>query len=164
MSICIINGANLNMLGRREPDVYGFDTLGTVVGKCEKLCVERGIKFEHFQSNHEGEIIDFIQKSSGMKYFIANLGAFTHTSIAIRDAFLSIGISAKNNYNNDTGQSLLLELHISNIFKREEFRHKSFISDISIGIISGLGWYGYKIATEFFIEKIKEKDGSKGGN
>ena len=145
MSICIINGANLNMLGVREPSVYGTQTLAQVIEKCEKLCVEAGVKFEHFQSNHEGEIVDFIQKTQGVKYFIANLGAFTHTSIAIRDAFLSI----------KTEKTHIIELHISNVFKREEFRHKSFISDISLAVISGLGTQGYALATKYCIEREK---------
>src|SRR5574343_812582 len=129
MSICIINGVNLNMLGMREPSVYGTQTLTDIIEKCKKLCDDSGVKFEHFQSNHEGEIVDFIQKTQGVEYFIANLGAFTHTSIAIRDAFLSI----------KTEKTHIIELHISNVFKREEFRHKSFISDISLAVMSGLG-------------------------
>jgi len=143
MSICIINGANLNMLGSREPEVYGFETLAQVVEKCKKLCDDSGVKFEHFQSNHEGEIVDFIHKTQGVEYFIANLGAFTHTSIAIRDALLSI----------KTAKTHVIELHISNIFKREAFRHQSFISDISLAVISGLGTEGYTLATKYCIEK-----------
>ena len=145
MSICIINGVNLNMLGTREPSVYGLETLEQVIEKCKHLCDEGGVKFEHFQSNHEGEIVDFIQKTQGVKYFIANLGAFTHTSIAIRDAFLSI----------KTEKTHIIELHISNVFKREEFRHKSFISDISLAVISGLGTQGYALATKYCIEREK---------
>ena len=144
MSICIINGVNLNMLGTREPEVYGFETLEQIIEKCKKLCDDSGVKFEHFQSNHEGEIVDFIQKTQSVEYFIANLGAFTHTSIAIRDAFLSI----------KTAKTHIIELHISNIFKREAFRHQSFISDISLAVISGLGTEGYTLSTQYCIEKI----------
>ena len=133
------------MLGKREPEVYGFETLKNVIEKCKKLCDEAGVEFEHFQSNHEGEIIDFIQQSKGVEYFIANLGAFTHTSIAIRDAFLSI----------KTEKTHIIELHISNIFKREEFRHKSFISDISLAVISGFGTEGYALTTKYCIERVK---------
>ena len=147
MSICIINGVNLNMLGSREPSVYGFETLEQIIEKCKKLCDDSGVEFEHFQSNHEGEIVDFIQKTQGVEYFIANLGAFTHTSIAIRDAFLSI----KNE------KTHIIELHISNIFKREEFRHKSFISDISLAVISGFGTEGYTLATKYCIDHILKK-------
>ena len=146
MSICIINGANLNMLGAREPSVYGTQTLADIVEKCKNLCDEGGVKFEHFQSNHEGGIIDFIQQNGGkFQYIIANLGAFTHTSIAIRDALLSI----------KTEKTHIIELHISNVFKREEFRHKSFISDISLAVISGLGTEGYEFATKYCIEKVR---------
>ena len=144
MSICIINGVNLNMLGTREPEVYGFETLEQIIEKCKKLCDDSGVKFEHFQSNHEGEIVDFIQKTQSVEYFIANLGAFTHTSIAIRDAFLSI----------KTAKTHIIELHISNIFKREAFRHQSFISDIATAVISGLGTEGYTLSTQYCIEKI----------
>ena len=139
MSICIINGPNLNMLGSRETEVYGFETLEHIIEKCKKLCDDSGVKFEHFQSNHEGEIVDFIQKTQCVEYFITNLGAFTHTSIAIRDALLSI----------KTAKTHIIELHISNVFKREEFRHKSFISDISLAVISGLGTQGYALATKY---------------
>jgi 3-dehydroquinate dehydratase-2 len=135
------------MLGSREPSVYGFETLEQIIEECKKLCDDSGVKFEHFQSNHEGEIVDFIQKTQGVEYFIANLGAFTHTSIAIRDAFLSI----------KTEKTHIIELHISNIFKRESFRHQSFISDIATAVISGLGTQGYALATKYCIDRILKK-------
>lgn len=147
MSICIINGVNLNMLGRRESSIYGIKTLEEVIKPCEVLCKNNNIEFVHFQSNYEGAIIDFLHKEGEkFKFVIANLGAYTHTSIAIRDALLSI-------FRN--GEPQIIELHISNIFKREEFRHKSFISDISLAVISGLGTDGYLVATQYAVQKIK---------
>lgn len=147
MSICILNGPNLNMLGKREVSVYGHAKLEDAISPCEKLCKENKVEFTHFQSNHEGEIVDFLHKNiNKFQYIIANLGAYTHTSVAIRDAFCSI----KN------GElPKIIELHISNVFAREEFRHHSFISDIAIAVISGLGTDGYLLATQFAIGKIK---------
>lgn len=147
MSICILNGVNLNMLGMRESSIYGNKTLQQAIAPCEELCKENNISFTHFQNNCEGEIVNFLHEHGGnFQYIIANLGAYTHTSIAIRDAFLSI----KNN------EFLkIIELHISNVFAREDFRHKSFISDISLGVISGFGVEGYLLATQFAIKNIR---------
>lgn len=147
MSILIINGPNLNMLGKREESIYGNTTLNDAMLPCQKLCEQHKILFKDFQSNNESEIIDFLHLNGGnFKYIIANFGAFTHTSIAIRDALLSI--QNKNSAPN------IIEVHISNIYKREEFRHKSFISDIAIAVMCGFGIDGYYLATEFAIKKI----------
>ena len=146
MSILILNGANLNMLGKREEGIYGNSTLENAIDPCRKLCKQHNINFQHFQSNNEGDIINFLHKNTEQfQFIIANLGAFTHTSIAIRDAILSI---------QNEGKPQIIELHISNTHKREEFRHKSFISDISHGIITGFGIEGYLLATKFAIYKI----------
>jgi 3-dehydroquinate dehydratase-2 len=147
MSICILNGPNLNMLGRRESAIYGTQTLEQTIRPCEELCKKNSIELTHFQSNHEGEIIDFLHKNGEkFQYIIANLGAYTHTSIAIRDAFGSI----------KSGElPKIIELHISNVYAREEFRHKSLIASIAIAVISGLGTEGYLLATQYAINKIK---------
>jgi len=147
MSICILNGPNLNMLGKRENSIYGYSTLEQTIKPCEELCKKNGVEFTHFQSNHEGEIIDFLHKNGEkFQYIIANLGAYTHTSIAIRDAFGSI--------KNGTLPKII-ELHISNVFAREEFRHKSFISDIALAVISGFGTEVYLLATQYAVNQIK---------
>ena len=147
MSVCIINGPNLNMLGKRENSIYGTQTLEQTIKPCEELCKKNSIEFTHFQSNHEGEIIDFLHKNGEkFQYIIANLGAYTHTSIAIRDAFGSI----------KSGElPKIIELHISNIYAREEFRRKSYIQDIAIAVISGLGTEGYLLTTQYVVNQIK---------
>ena len=132
--IIIINGPNLNLLGEREQSQYGSITLEKVKENCQKKSNELGLKVDFAQSNIEGEIVDIIQDSrKNFDGMIINAAAFTHTSVAIRDAL-------------DIFKKPIIELHISNIYKREEFRHKSLISDIVTGGIFGLGADGYILA------------------
>ena len=134
MKVLVIHGPNLNLLGSREPDVYGSTTLDEINAGLEQIATENHIELEPFQSNAEHEIVAKIQESMNeIAYIIINPGALTHTSIAIRDALLGVGVS-------------FYEVHISNIFSREEFRHKSLISDIVTGGIFGLGSNGYILA------------------
>lgn len=143
--VLVINGANLNFLGIREKGIYGEESLEQINEKLGEYGKNQGIELEFFQSNHEGEIVDKIQAAFNKKDFlIINPGAFTHYSIAIRDAVLSIGIGC-------------IEVHLSNIYKREEFRHKSLMSDISIGTITGFGSYGYKMALDYIINMEKAR-------
>ena len=131
MKILIIHGPNLNMLGKREPEIYGAGTLQEINRLLRDESKELGVKNEIFQSNSEGEIVGRIQDA--MKKFdglLINPGAYTHTSIAIRDAILSAGLPA-------------VEVHISNIYKREDFRQKSFISGVALGVVSGFGADSY---------------------
>lgn len=145
----IINGPNLNLLGKRENGIYGNQNLEEIITECQNLCQKHGIEFAHFQSNHEGQIIDYIHENiSKTSACIANLGAYTHTSIAIRDA-LSASKSIKD--------FPLIEAHISNIYTREEFRHKSMISDISTAVITGFGANSYRLSTIYAIEFILRK-------
>ena len=139
MKLIIINGPNLNLIGVREKKIYGDMSFETYY---ESLLKKFGkIKLEYFQSNHEGELIEKIQEV-GFKYdgIIINAGGFTHTSVALRDAIASVDTPA-------------IEVHISNILSREDFRKKSFLSDVCTGIISGLGLIGYEAAIKYFIEK-----------
>ena len=133
-NIIVINGPNLNLLGEREQSQYGSITYEELKNKCLKYSKDIGVNIEFTQSNIEGEIVTIIQKAKE-KYdgLIINAGGFTHTSVAIRDALVVI-------------KKPSIELHISNIYKREEFRHKSMISDIVTGIICGLGANGYILA------------------
>ena len=136
MKVLIINGPNLNMLGQREEDLYGQLTLeeinALIIKKAESIRVE----VEFFQSNEEGRIVSTIQESAKVfDYIIINPAAFTHTSIAIRDALLSV-------------KSKFIEVHLSNIFSREDFRHNSFVSSIAFGVISGFGHEGYLMALD----------------
>ncbi|WP_040228724.1 type II 3-dehydroquinate dehydratase [Bhargavaea cecembensis] len=135
MDILCLNGPNLNRLGKREPDIYGTKTLDDVEARLGEKAGELGARISFFQSNHEGCLIDRIHEAAdeGMEGIIFNPGAFTHTSVALRDAVASVGIPT-------------VEVHISNIHTREEFRHHSFIAPVCIGQIAGLGTHGYELA------------------
>jgi 3-dehydroquinate dehydratase-2 len=129
--ILILNGPSINMLGKREPQIYGNITLSEIEKQINSLAKELKIAVEFFQSNHEGEIVDKIQKCIGtISSIIINPAAFTHTSVAIRDALSAVSIPT-------------IEVHISNIYSREDFRHKSYIAPVALGQISGLGVEGY---------------------
>ncbi|MDE3060061.1 MAG: type II 3-dehydroquinate dehydratase [Pseudomonadota bacterium] len=134
--ILIVNGPNLNTLGTREPDIYGHETLSDIEAKCKAHAQSLGLALDAFQSNHEGEIVDKIQQA-GKDYrgLIVNAGAYTHTSIAIMDALLSLKIP-------------VIEVHLSNIFRREAFRHESYISKAAKGVICGFGSDSYRLALE----------------
>ena len=141
MKILIINGPNLNMLGKREPEIYGSQTLEDINNEIRERAKSLGIETEFFQSNTEGEIINLIQNAKD-KYtngIILNAGAFTHYSYAIRDAVAII-----------SGDIPVVEVHLSNIYKREEFRHKSVLAEVCIGQVSGFGKYSYMMALEYF--------------
>ena len=142
-NIIVINGPNLNLLGEREQSQYGSITYEELKNKCLKYSKDIGVNIEFTQSNIEGEIVTIIQKAKE-KYdgLIINAGGFTHTSVAIRDALVVL-------------KKPSIELHISNIYKREEFRHKSMISDIVTGIICGLGANGYILAINAMQELLK---------
>tara|TARA_Y100000589_G_scaffold315960_1_gene340074 strand:- start:5307 stop:5750 length:444 start_codon:yes stop_codon:yes gene_type:complete len=145
MHILLINGPNLNLLGTREPEIYGKKTLVEIENELVELAKAKGIFMECFQSNHEGAIIDKIQTSiEKIQGIIINAGGFTHTSIAIRDALVGSSIP-------------FVEIHISNIFSRENFRKESFLTDKAIGIISGFGINSYKLALEGITEYLKNK-------
>ncbi len=141
-SILVLNGPNLNMLGMREPSIYGKETLPEMEENLRTLSREHGLGVTFFQSNHEGALIDRIQQSKNdVSGIIANLGGLTHTSIAIRDAFLSSGLP-------------VLEVHVSNVAKRESFRQKNYLSDIAVGSISGFGILGYHLAFLAFLKLL----------
>lgn len=133
--VAVINGPNLNLLGAREPEIYGSDTLDDILERLRKLGESHGVAIDDFQSNSEGECVTRIQQTmtDGTDFIILNPGAFTHTSIAMRDA-----LAAAN--------KPFIEVHLSNVFAREPFRRKSFLSDIATGVISGLGAKGYELA------------------
>lgn len=130
----IINGPNLNLLGKREPGIYGGKTLDDINDEIEMEAQKMGVRVEFFQSNVEGELVSYIQNCGGrVKGIIFNAGAYTHTSVALRDAIYAIEIP-------------VVETHISNVYKRESFRHKSMIAPACIGQICGLGTHGYILA------------------
>ena len=146
MNILLINGPNLNLLGTREPEIYGTKTLSDIEEDLKKTAENKKILLECFQSNHEGEIVDKIHESVfKIQGILINAGAFTHTSISIRDALIGSKIP-------------FVELHISNIFSREDFRKESFLTDKAVGIISGFGISGYSLALDGIIEYLSNKD------
>jgi 3-dehydroquinate dehydratase-2 len=146
MRIDLINGPNLNLLGTREPSVYGATTLTELESRLSALATEVGVGLHTFQSNTEGELVDRIQAASaaGSVGVIINPGAYTHTSIAIRDAFLGTALP-------------FIEVHISNVYAREEFRHHSTLRDIASGCIVGLGVDGYRYALDALIRTANER-------
>ncbi len=145
MKILVIHGPNLNLLGIREPEVYGSVTMEEINEGLEERASFNNIQIEAFQSNAEHEIVTKLQDSMDhIDYIIINPGALTHTSIAIRDSLLGIGVP-------------FYEVHISNIFAREEFRQKSYFSDVANGVICGLGTQGYDLALRHIIDNNKDK-------
>ena len=144
-SLLLINGPNLNLLGSREPGVYGETNLADVESRLTSLAQEQGHELKCFQSNAEHEIVDRIQQAANDKsdFILLNPGAFTHTSIAIRDALLAVSIP-------------FIEIHLSNVFAREEFRHNSYFSDIAAGCLFGLGAYGYELALKAATQQLED--------
>lgn len=142
MKILVLNGPNLNLLGTREPEIYGTETLLDIEDKLTTKASECVVDIDFFQSNSEDGLIDRLHqaKKDLVDYVIINPGAFTHTSVALRDAFLGTNIP-------------FIEVHISNIYSREDFRKKSFLSDISTGLITGLGTAGYEFALSSIIRR-----------
>ncbi len=134
--ILLLNGANLNLLGTREPGTYGATTLNELETAARRHAQALGHKLTAFQSNSEAELVDRVQAAAGkMSFILLNPGAYTHTSIALRDALLAVDIP-------------FIEIHISNVYAREEFRQRSYFSDIATGTISGLGTLGYELALQ----------------
>ncbi len=145
LNIQVINGPNLNMLGKREPEIYGAHTLEQINLDLEKAAIPLGAGLKFFQSNHEGAIVDKVHElfENNIDGIIINPGAFTHTSVALRDALLLVSCP-------------LVEIHLSNIYKREDFRHKSMLADIVTGQIAGFGHYGYHMALSAIVNIINE--------
>ena len=141
MTIHVINGPNLNMLGIREPEIYGRETHADLVGLIESYCKERGVLVRIFQSNHEGAIVDEIQNAYGRaEAIVINPAAYTHTSVAILDALKAVSLPA-------------VEVHLSKVYEREEFRKISYVSRFCEKIFSGHGFEGYFMAIDYILEK-----------
>lgn len=137
-TVLVLNGPNLNMLGTREPATYGHETLADISALCSRTAAGLGFEVEFRQTNHEGELIDWIHQARGRcAGILINPAAWTHTSVAIRDALVASELP-------------VIEVHLSNVHKREEFRHHSFVSAIAVGVICGLGSQGYSLALQHF--------------
>jgi 3-dehydroquinate dehydratase-2 len=144
-NILLLNGPNLNLLGQREPDIYGNKDLSQIESELKDIALKHGSNLEAFQSNSESDLVNIIQdKSENTDFIIINPGGYTHTSVAIRDAILAVAIP-------------FIEIHISNIHSREEFRKESYFSDIAVGTISGLGFKGYELAALAAIDFLNKK-------
>ena len=143
LRILVLHGPNLNLLGTREPDVYGHTTLADIHRSMEARARSTGVQIESFQSNHEGELIDRVHaaRSEGIEFILINPGAYTHTSIALRDALAGVAIP-------------FIEVHLSNVHAREAFRRHSYFSDIAVGVICGLGAQGYLLALDAALARI----------
>jgi 3-dehydroquinate dehydratase-2 len=141
--ILVLNGPNLNLLGTREPGHYGQDTLASIEQRLRALAESAAHKLDFYQNNAEHELIDQIHQAgqNGTEFILINPAAFTHTSVAIRDALLGIGVP-------------FIEIHLSNVYSREPFRHHSYLSDVAIGVISGLGAEGYELALQAAISRV----------
>ena len=141
--ILLLNGPNLNLLGTREPAVYGHETLVDLAARLEASGNAQGAQVTCIQSNAEHELVDAVHRAKSLEvdYILINPGAFTHTSIALRDALLGVAIP-------------FIEVHISNVHAREEFRHHSYLSDVAVGVIAGLGSKGYDFALAFAMEQL----------
>lgn len=139
--ILVLNGPNLNLLGTREPEIYGNESLEDINQRLARLAQAYGVAVESFQSNHEGALIECVHaaRSQGFSFIIINPGALTHSSVALRDALAAVKIP-------------FIEVHLSNIHAREPFRHHSYLSDLAVGTICGLGSRGYDLALQFALQ------------
>ena len=143
MDLLLINGPNLNLVGKREPSIYGYQTLDDIQEELLTLARDLDVKLKFFQSNSEGEMIDCIHNSaSSIDGILINAGAYTHTSIALRDALLAVAIP-------------YVEVHLSNTYSREEFRHKSFLADKALGLVCGFGPISYQLALKGIVSYLK---------
>lgn len=143
--ILLLNGPNLNLLGTREPAVYGFETLADIEARLINVADADGALLTCIQSNAEHELVDAVHQAKllDVDFIVINPGAFTHTSIALRDALLGVAIP-------------FVEVHLSNVHAREEFRHHSYLSDVAVGVIAGLGSKGYDFAVEFALSELAQ--------
>lgn len=142
--ILVLQGPNLNLLGTREPERYGATTLGAVQAGLDIVAAELGVGLRHVQSNHEGALVDAVQAAATCVGAVVNAGAYTHTSVALRDALLGVGLP-------------FVEVHVTNIYARESFRHRSLLADVAIGGVYGLGAPGYALALRGLVAALRAR-------
>lgn len=145
MSVLVLHGPNLNLLGTREPQIYGSTTLDQINAELVKIAADRGFSLQSFQSNHEGALVDRVQqaRADGTAFIVINPAAFTHTSVAIRDALAGVAIP-------------FVEVHLSNVHRREAFRHHSYFSDLAEAVMAGFGPAGYRYALDFALSRLSK--------
>lgn len=143
-SILVLHGPNLNLLGTREPEIYGAETLEAINRRLVRRAVAAGARLTAFQSNHEGELVDRVHRArkEAVDFILINPAGYTHTSVALRDALAAIAVP-------------FVEVHLSNVHAREAFRHRSCFSDIAVGVVCGLGSLGYDFALEFALQRVR---------
>ncbi|WP_349607141.1 MULTISPECIES: type II 3-dehydroquinate dehydratase [Cupriavidus] len=149
--VLVLHGPNLNLLGTREPETYGHTTLADIDAALAERATKAGISLASFQSNHEGALVDRIHaaRAEGVDFIVINPAAYTHTSVALRDALAGVAIP-------------FVEVHLSNVHRRESFRHHSYFSDVAVGVICGLGWQGYLLALDYALAQEQPPPGSSG--
>ncbi|AGW91933.1 3-dehydroquinate dehydratase [Ralstonia pickettii DTP0602] len=149
--VLVLHGPNLNLLGTREPETYGHTTLADIEAALAERATKAGISLASFQSNHEGALVDRIHaaRAEGVDFIVINPAAYTHTSVALRDALAGVAIP-------------FVEVHLSNVHRRESFRHHSYFSDVAVGVICGLGWQGYLLALDYALAQEQPPPGSSG--
>lgn len=146
MRIAVVHGPNLNLLGRREPEVYGSLTLAQIDDAIAALGTELGVEVSYFQANGEGELVGHVQRAAGgVEGFLVNAGAYTHTSVALRDALLAVG-------------KPYVEVHLSNVYAREPFRHHSYLSDRAVGVVAGFGAESYLLALRALASHLRGRE------
>ena len=144
LAILFLNGPNLQLLGMREPGIYGTETLASIEARCQAVAGELGVALDCRQSNHEGTLVDWIDEMPGrFDGLVINPGAYTHTSVALRDAVAAVRLPA-------------VEVHISSIYQREEYRHRSYLSEVAWGMVAGLGTDGYEWALRALVRKLQK--------
>jgi 3-dehydroquinate dehydratase-2 len=145
-AVLVLHGPNLNLLGTREPSIYGRDTLQAIDARLDAQARAAGVRLLTFQSNHEGALVDRVQaaRNESVRYVLINPAAFTHTSVALRDALTAVAIP-------------FIEIHLSNVHAREPFRHHSYFSDKAVGTIVGLGPLGYELALQYALRQLKAR-------
>jgi 3-dehydroquinate dehydratase-2 len=148
MSILVLHGPNLNLLGTREPEVYGHTTLAQIDADLAEMASKAGVLLRSLQSNHEGALIDRIHaaRGDGTRFILINPGGLTHTSVALRDALAGVALP-------------FIEVHLSNVHRREPFRHHSYLSGIAVGVIAGLGPHGYRLALDYALRLLSPQGG-----